>query len=57
MRCSIGIPLLPQWEQGIPAGAQLQITVPYSKDNVVFAVRAYGANGHYSLPVFRTPGQ
>jgi len=45
----------PQWEKVLPAGAQLQITVPYSKDNVVFAVRAYDANGHRSLPVYPTP--
>jgi hypothetical protein len=45
----------PQWEKAIPAGAQLQITVPYSKDNVVFAVRAYDADGHRSLPVYPTP--
>lgn len=45
----------PQWEKTIPAGAQFEITVPYSKDNVVFAVRAYDAEGHRSLPVYPTP--
>jgi hypothetical protein len=45
----------PQWENVIPAGTQLQITVPYSKDNVIFAVRAYDADGHRSLPVYPTP--
>jgi hypothetical protein len=45
----------PLWEQVIPAGAELQITVPQSKDNVVFAVRAYDAHGHRSLPVYPTP--
>jgi hypothetical protein len=45
----------PQWEKAIPAGAQFEITVPYSKDNVVFAVRAYDAEGHRSLPVYPTP--
>lgn len=45
----------PVWEHEIPAGADLQITVPYSKDNVVFAVRAYDAHGHRSLPVYPEP--
>ena len=45
----------PLWEKVIPAGAQFEITVRYSKDNVVFAVRAYDAVGHRSLPVYPTP--
>jgi Zn-dependent M28 family amino/carboxypeptidase len=45
----------PVWEHEIPAGADFQITVPYSKDNVVFAVRAYDAHGHRSLPVYPEP--
>jgi hypothetical protein len=42
----------PVWEHEIPAGTNFQITVPYSKDNLIFAVRAYDASGHRSLPVF-----
>jgi len=45
----------PAWEHVIPAGAELQITVPQSKDNVVFAVRAYDAQGHRSLAVLPAP--
>ena len=45
----------PLWEKVWPAGAQSQITVPYSKDHVVFAVRAYEADGHRRLPVHPTP--
>jgi hypothetical protein len=45
----------PVWEQVIPAGKEFQITVPHSKDNVVFAVRAYDAQGHRSLPVLPAP--
>lgn len=45
----------PVWEQVVPAGAEFRITVPQSKDNVVFAVRAYDAHGHRSLPVVPAP--
>ncbi len=45
---------LSEWEKGLQAGAQLQITVPYSKDNIVFAVRAYDAEGHRCLLVYPT---
>jgi hypothetical protein len=44
-----------QWEKVIPAGSQFEITIPYSKDNGVFAVRAYDADGHRSLPVYPLP--
>jgi len=41
------------WEQIIPAGARFQVTLPYSnsKDNGVFAVRVYDADGHSHSPV------
>jgi len=45
----------PVWEDVVPAGAEFRITLPYSKDNVVFAVRAYDAHGHRSLPVYPAP--
>jgi hypothetical protein len=45
----------PYWEWGIPADENFQITVPYSKDNVVYAVRAFDALGHPSLPVHPEP--
>ncbi len=45
----------PMWEQVVSAGAVSQVTVPQSKDNVVFAVRAYDAQGHRSLPVYPEP--
>ena len=45
----------PRWEEVFPAGQQLQTTVPVSKDNFIFAVRAYDADGHRSLPVYPAP--
>jgi hypothetical protein len=47
----------PDWEQVIPAGNVKQVTVPRSKDNVIFGVRAVDAQGHRSLPVLPVPGQ
>ena len=47
----------PDWEQVIPAGNVKQVTVPRSKDNVIFGVRAVDAQGHRSLPVLPLPGQ
>jgi hypothetical protein len=45
----------PDWEQVIPAGNVKQVTVPRSKDNVIFGVRAVDAQGHRSLPVLPRP--
>ncbi len=45
----------PDWQQVKPVGMQTQATVPVSKDNVVFAVRAVDAQGHGSLPVVPSP--
>ena len=45
----------PDWEQSLSAGNVTRITLPQSKDNVVFAVRAVDNEGHKSLPVVPTP--
>jgi hypothetical protein len=47
----------PDWEQVIPAGNVKQVTVPRSKDNVIFGVRAVDAQGHRSLPVLPVPAR
>ncbi len=44
-----------EWEHVKAAGNVTQITLPLSKDNVIFAVRACDAKGHCSLPVVPTP--
>jgi hypothetical protein len=45
----------PEWEHVHPAGNVLRITLPESKDNVVFAVRAVDSKGHRSLAVLPLP--
>ena len=45
----------PEWEHVQPAGNVTRITVPLSKDNVIFAVRAVDNIGHRSLPVVPAP--
>lgn len=45
----------PDWEQAKSVGNITRATLPQSKDNVVFAVRAVGKNGHRSLPVVPLP--
>jgi len=41
------------WQVGAVAGATATtITVPYSKDNYLFAIQSFDAAGHLSLPVF-----
>ncbi|MBS1853671.1 MAG: M20/M25/M40 family metallo-hydrolase [Acidobacteria bacterium] len=45
----------PDWEKSLSAGNATRITLPQSKDNVVFAVRAVDNVGHKSLPVVPTP--
>ncbi len=45
----------PYWEQMAPAGPATQITLPQSKDNVIFAVRAVDAQGHRSVAAFPMP--
>jgi hypothetical protein len=39
----------PTWEHTQDAGTRTRITLPLSKDNVIFAVRAVDAQGHRSL--------
>ena len=45
----------PEWEHVQPEGNRNQATVAQSKDNVIFAVRAFDAKGHRSLPVVPLP--
>ena len=45
----------PEWEKVQPCGDKTRCTVPLSKDNVIFAVRAVGKDGQRSLPVVPEP--
>lgn len=45
----------PYWQYKFDVGAVATHTVPYSKDNYIFAVQAIDARGHESLPVFPAP--
>jgi len=45
----------PDWEHAQLVGKASQATLPVSKDNVIFAVRAVGEAGHRSLPVVPAP--
>ena len=45
----------PEWEQVQPVGDVTRVTIPRSKDNVIFAVRAVDREGHRSLPVVPVP--
>ncbi len=45
----------PDWEYAIPAGNGKEVTIPLSKDNVIFGLRAVGAQGHRSLAVLPKP--
>jgi len=44
-----------EWESSKRVGNVTRVTLPRSKDNVIFAVRAVGKTGHKSLPVVPTP--
>ena len=46
----------PYWQHAMnaPAGST-SVTLPMSKDNVIFALRAFDAKGHASLPVVPRP--
>ena len=44
-----------EWEHTQSAGNATRITLPLSKDNVIFAVVAADKEGHRSLPVVPTP--
>ncbi|MGA9807469.1 MAG: M28 family metallopeptidase [Candidatus Sulfotelmatobacter sp.] len=45
----------PEWEHVEKVGDVTRTTLKLSKDNVIFAVRAVGAQGHRSLPVVPLP--
>ena len=45
----------PDWEHAKSAGHATKITLPISKDNVIFAVRAVSKDGHKSLPIVPVP--
>jgi hypothetical protein len=45
----------PEWEHAQAVGNVTKATLPISKDNVIFAVRATDDKGHKSLPVVPTP--
>ena len=45
----------PEWEHAQPVGNVTHATLPLSKDNVIFAVRAVDGAGHRSLPVVPQP--
>ena len=45
----------PEWEHMQKVGKVAQATLPLSKDNVIFAVRAADDEGHVSLPVVPLP--
>jgi len=45
----------PEWENVIPVGNVTHVSLPRSKDNVIFAVRALDKQGHRSLPVAPEP--
>jgi len=45
----------PEWEHAQSVENGTRATLPLSKDNVIFAVRAVGPRGHRSLPVVPQP--
>ena len=45
----------PEWEHAQSAGNATRATLPLSKDNIIFAVRAVDDLGHRSLPVVPQP--
>jgi Zn-dependent M28 family amino/carboxypeptidase len=45
----------PEWENMQAVGNVTHTTLPISKDNVIFAVRAVDTQGHWSLPVVPQP--
>lgn len=47
----------PSWEFSRNVGTGLRASVPVSKDNVIFAVRAVDSEGHRSLPVVPEPAR
>lgn len=47
----------PVWQRKFKLSGSTEITLPYSKDNYLFAVQSVDDEGHESLPVFPTPGR
>jgi len=45
----------PDWDHAQEVGSRTAVTLPLSKDNVIFAVRALDREGHRSLPVVPEP--
>src|SRR5437763_4603247 len=45
----------PDWEHAKDVGNVTRATLPISKDNVIFALRAVDGEGHRSLPVTPMP--
>jgi hypothetical protein len=45
----------PEWEHSQGVGSATRATMKFSKDNVIFAVRAVDGKGHRSLPVGPVP--
>ena len=45
----------PDWEHAQEIGSSTRVTLPLSKDNVIFAVQAHDRQGHRSLPVVPEP--
>jgi Zn-dependent M28 family amino/carboxypeptidase len=45
----------PDWEHAKPVGKETKVTLPLSKDNLIFAVRAVDGQGHRSLAVVPSP--
>jgi hypothetical protein len=45
----------PEWEHSQATGTATHATLPLSKDNVIFAVRALDNDGHRSLAVVPAP--
>ena len=45
----------PYWQRKFYLGNTTEVTLPYSKDNYIFAVQAVDADGHESLPVVPIP--
>lgn len=45
----------PEWEHSQSVGTETRATLPFSKDNFIFAVRSVDKAGHRSLPVVPLP--
>lgn len=45
----------PEWEHSKDVGNVTKVTMPYSKDNIIYGVRALDAKGHRSLVVLPKP--